>query len=373
MTRFHRLEDVLTPWRDDCAPHIAAAAERIAGDTAAAALPDEVAPDHTGAGGPLRAVRDEAVGFAVTELLPRCLRWLAAEGLGPPDELQRRVFAEAAAAVRRAVPAYGPLLPPPLARTPRGALAVAAAVGAALGCLALGPLSLLVLGRREPGLAVGGAAGAAALIALVTWLGQRPVILQAVERVVGAAGLLAALGGAVRAVRLRSSGLVRTTAWAAGSWVVLVLARPRLVRPTRAQCAEALRPQVEALLRHASDLVLALCWSHPDRTGGPAEPMAEALLPAAVADALGVLQVVSADPAASDRHLRLAVQAVLQRVHEEGYAWQSVPAGTPYDGALGVHFECFGRVEPGQAVETLAPARTRHGALEQRGLVRPLG
>jgi hypothetical protein len=372
MTGMHRFEDLLPDWRKAYAERVAAAAAVVAKE-AATGLPVPVDLGHARRAALSAVVSDAAARFAVDELLPAVLGWLAERQLGPPEAVVHRVRVEAATALRQRLPTFDAQLPLPASRIPFFSWAVAAVGGAVLGCLALTPLSLLLLGQREPGLMVGGPAGAGLTVGLLAWLSQRPKILDALQKVVGAAGVIAALGGVVQVFRQRSFGTLKTAAWIAGAWLVLLTARPRLVAPTRDECQESLRPQVERFLAHAADLVLALCWSHPDRNeAAPVSPKDAAGLPEALADALGVLQAVSDDEAASDKHLRGAVRAVLQRARVEGYEWQTVPAGTPYEAALEDRFECFDSVEVGQAVETLEPALLRRGKLIKPGMLRSL-
>jgi hypothetical protein len=371
MSNIQRLEDLLPDWRKACAERVGATAEAVAQE-ATALPPARPAEEPARRAALASAVHDAAVRLAAEDLLPAALDFLAGQGLGPPAAALGRVRAEAASALRQRIPNFEPRLPPPTYRLPYLSLAVAAAVGGVLCLLALAPLSLLVLGQREPGLFVGGPLGALLSVALLAWLAQRPKILQALQTVVGVATVLAALGAVVQYFRRQSKGWFGAAAWIAGCWLLLLTVRPRLTPPTRDECREALRPQVERLLAHVVDLVLAICWAHPERCPPPKPtPSAAAGLPPALAEALGVLSAV-ADEEAPEKHLRGAVRAVLQRVHGEGYEWRSVPAGTPYDASLEAHFDCFDRVTVGQPVETLEPAFVRNGELVKRGTLRSL-
>jgi hypothetical protein len=256
---------------------------------------------------------------------------------------------------------------------PDTSLAFAALAGAVVGCLALTPLSLLILGQREPGLLVGGAAGAAMAVGLVSWLSHRPEVLGTLQKVVGAAGVLAPLAGVIRVLRQQAFGVLKSFGWIVGCWIVLLIARPRLTNPSSTQCREALRPQVAALLAHAADLVLALCWSHPDRAPRPeagAGSDRPVTLPAPFVVALGVLNSVFEDDTTPTKHVHGAVRAVLQQVRKLGYEWQSIPTGTPYDAALEERFECFDQVVVGQLVETLEPAVVCQGKVSKKGMLR---
>jgi len=284
-----------------------------------------------------------------------------------------RLGAEVELALRQWLPSFEPYLPPPESRIPTASLAIAAALGAALGAVVLGPLSWLVLGQREPGLFAGGLAGAALTIGLLSWLSRQPKILGTLQAVVGAASLFAALAGVVSAVRSRSTGLLKGAAWIAGCWLVLVLARPRLVGPTPAACREALQPQVELLLAQATDSALALILCHPDRVAMQVKEKAgkkRPVLPPALVDALVVLDAVFKGLKKSGQPLELAIDAVLHRVRALGYDWRVVPPGTPYDAALVGQFDCFDLVEVGQPVETLEAAVLCDGEPVKRGMLR---
>jgi hypothetical protein len=174
----------------------------------------------------------------------------------------------------------------------------------------------------------------------------------------------------VTVIRKQSPGLLKAAIWIGGCWLLLFIARPRLLKPTRDQCREALGPQVEQSLSRAADLVLAICWSHPDRVGpSPNQQRGVATLPESLSDSLNALQTVFDDQISPDKHLRIAVRALLQRVQEEGYEWQTLPPGTSYDANLAVRFESFGQIAVGQRVETLQPALIRHGECVKPGVI----
>jgi hypothetical protein len=371
MNRTHRLEDLLPSWRQACAEKIAATASSLAAK-ATDNLPAQVDfSDPLCAPSILRTVSDGTTEFAAAEFLPSGLEWLTGQGLGPAHPA--RVRGEVNTALRQRLPAFDPFLPPATAQVPYGAWAISAVVGAALGALALAMVTSLALAQREVGLLVGGACGAGLTIVLLAWLSQRPKILKTLQTVAGAATLLTALGGVIKVFRQQSSSLLKQAGWIAGCWLLLLLARPRLSGPTREQCRDALRPQIEELLLHAADLVLALCWSHPDAAGpATAPPAASATMPTALVEVVGALHAVVQDSAASEKVLQTAIRAVLQRVQAEGYEWESVPRGAPYAEELARRFDCFDSTAVGQPVETLEPALLRHGTVLKRGLLRSM-
>lgn len=365
-----RLPDLLKQWRFDNADVIAAATEQITRKVTRGWSNNVDPGDRVVVHELENAVADEVAAFAANELIPRGLQKLASEDVGPPEALHARVKADCAVDVRRLVPPTGLFLPPPVSRIPYSSLALASAVGALLGCLVLTPVSLLLLGQREPGLLVGGMVGAGVVVTLVAWLSQRPAVRRILQGVVIVAGLFAAVAVVFKTVWRQPRSLTRRAGLIAACWVILVLARPRLFRPTKEQCGDALRPQISHLLNHAADLVLAFLWTHPLRAEATKASAPRVELPTPVAEAVAVLHAVAESGDASGRHLKLAVDALLLSVCQEGYAWQIVRTGTPYDGAMDEHFKPFGTVEFGQPVETLEPAITRHGKVVKRGVLR---
>ena len=310
--------------------------------------------------------------IAVDELLPKCLDWLALQALGPPEKDIGRVRAETTIAIRSRLPAFHAHLPLPICRIAYGSWILPAAAGAALGALVLTPLSHLLLEKREPGLLVGGIVGSALTVGLLAWLAERPSLLSALQKSVGVASLAAGLAGTVQFFKAKSFALLKTAGCIAACWILLLLVRPKLKEPTRDECRETLRPQIEGFLAHAIDLVLALSWFHPDRTPTDVKKSGGPPLPARVADSLGVLWAISEDKDVPVKHLLGAVQALLQRVREQGYEWKSVADGTPYDAALEEQFECFGAIEGGMKVEMLEPARVLDNKLDKPGQLRAL-
>jgi hypothetical protein len=373
MAGFERFEDLLPEWRQLNAGRLSKKAVAIADDATAnfsaktdtTTLLQQLSVSD--------AFKSAVSQFAVDELLPSCLDWLTERQCGPPGSIRDRVRAEATVALRQRLPAFQPRSPLPRLLIPYTSWALPASGGAALGSLALTPLSLLLLGQREPGLLVGGIFGAGLAVGLIAWLSQRPKLLSGLQKVIGATSLLTAIGGIVAVYRAQSVRLLKAAGWITGCWILLLLVRPRLVGPSRAECHEALLPQAELLLAQAADLALALCWTHPDAKKGDYENKLEgSTIPDRVVDAIGVLNAVSEDENAPDHHLRNAIRALLQRVREEGYQWQIVAEGTPYDVSLEERFDCFGMIEIGQTVEMLEPARIRNGKPDKRGQLRAL-
>lgn len=52
-----------------------------------------------------------------------------------------------------------------------------------------------------------------------------------------------------------------------------------------------------------------------------------------------------------------------QRLHDEGYAWENIPEGTPFSEDFKQRFRLFGLIEPGQPVQTLEPCFMRSGVV----------
>ncbi len=188
-------------------------------------------------------------------------------------------------------------------------------------------------------------------------------------------GFVALPVGLWRGMRGRPTGWIRAGVFTLGSWLLLGTVRPRTVLPSRAEVLATLDEQVERLLLQDADLVLAWFWAHPDRTEAPSHqspaPTA-AELSGSVCDALGTLRDTLADHSSKQEDLADAVEALLQRVHEEGYEWKSIAHGTPYDTTMATFFSKYGMIDVGQSVETLKPAIVRNGVTVQHGVIRRL-
>jgi hypothetical protein len=373
MTNVQRLEDLLVKWREACEEKITVAADTIIAEVTSAFRVQANANNTTYRSALSGAVSEKVREFAAAHLLPQCLEWLAAQGIAMPSS--DRISTDVDLALRQWSPSFNPYLPAPSHQIPYKSLALVAAGGAALGCLALTPLSLLLLGQRESGLFVGGVVGSGLAIALISWLSQRPTVLGVLQKAVGVATLTTALGGVVQVFRRQSIGLLRSSASIAACWLVLLVARPRLTGPSQEESRKALIAQIEQLFSQAGDIVLSLCLAHPDHAG-QSPPLAvleqSMAIPSSLADALGTLQTVSEDQLAPSRHLQGAIRSVLQRAQELGYEWQRVPSGTLYDTALEERFDCFDQVSVGQKIETLTPALVCRGKLVKQGMLRSL-
>jgi hypothetical protein len=349
-----RIEDVLPAWRRHIAPTLAKGLDALArpperGEVrvgpAEAAAP---APD------PRAELRERVV--------PACIEWLGQQGhwLNPAADLAR-VRAEVQSAVSQLpAPAEGAA---EAVEVPPHAWALPAALGAALGALALSPLTWLWLENRQVGLLVGGVLGAYALVRGLAALAARPrlrAVLNAALATAGAAGLAA---GVWRAVRGRPAGLLRDALCLAGAWLLLASVRPRRAAPAPAERA-ALRVRLERQLSSGADLVLAFCWSHPDRLPCPEQAVAQAGGPLAQ-PAYAALAELHAELAGGGPPDGLCdgLRELFQRLEEDGFEWKSVPRGAAYDEAMREEFDALGLIRPGQAV------RTRRAALRHRGRV----
>jgi hypothetical protein len=373
MNKAFRLEDLLPDWRDECRGKITDWTTQLS-DRATVEFPaDEVAISDKTQRQVQMAVSDPAQEFVADDLLASSLDLLKAQGLVEPS-ITGRVREEVGTSLRLSLPAFHPFLPPSTARIPYASWALFAAAGAILGCFVSAELGVLLSSPREPWLFIGGAVGAGLSVGLLAWLSQRPEVLNVLEKLAALASGLTGIAGVLRMFRGQSFGLLKAAGWFFGGWLLLRLARARLKGPTRDQVRETLRPQINAYLVHGADLVLALCWAHPARSGfQSATSTASSLsIPIPLITALGVLDDVSRDGRASPAILHTAILAVIQRARADGYDWESVPAGTSYYAALATKFECFDSIEIGRPVEMLEPALIRKGEVVKPGLLRSL-
>jgi hypothetical protein len=128
----------------------------------------------------------------------------------------------------------------------------------------------------------------------------------------------------------------------------------------------------KADIERAADMALAVAWSHPERLAAPlgGAKRAEAdRLPRPVIVALTQLQgdIVRGG---SDKDIRDSCDDLMQRLQESGYAWKSVPKGTPYEPEMAGLFEVFGTIPSGASVRTQRAAMTRDGQLVHKGELR---
>lgn len=142
----------------------------------------------------------------------------------------------------------------------------------------------------------------------------------------------------------------------------------RPVPPRRQDCLDALCRDLDEHLAYLGDLVLALCWAHPERLAPPpaADADRETLSPA-ICDALTTLRQRLDE---GGDLLTESVQALLQRFEEEGYGWKIVERGTPFAEDQRTWFDTFGMTPEGQPVETLQPAILRGETVVRRGMLR---
>jgi hypothetical protein len=368
MNTTNRLEDWLPKWRKACATLLSDATDSLA-DRAGNLLPARLEGNEGVHYDALKqSVNDGAKDFVVEKLLPECTKWLREQGSEGVSSAGARSDVGTALAFR--FPNLELYLPPPASQISFASAAAAASIGAALGALALAVLSLILHGEGLPVLLfLGAVAGAGLTIGLVGWLAQRPKIVGVLQQAVAASGLLAALGGVFILLRRGPSGLLRSAGWIAGCWAVLLIARPRLIGPSREQCHVALHRQIQQLLAHCADLVLAVCWAHPDHEAPPTVRTVEVLHQELYAP-LRVLHSVYNAGKAADLSLRGPVGSVLQRLNELEYRWVAIPAGTSYNAEFVKQFESFGLITEGQRVETLEDAFVRDGALLEKGKLR---
>jgi hypothetical protein len=294
-----------------------------------------------------------------------CPAWLAEQGAWPNRDVDLTMVATdvRAALVRLAGP---PAPEPEDSVMDASALAAPAAVGAALGALALSPLTLLWFDNRPIGLALGGVLGAYLMVRVIGALIERPGVLAAAQRATAVAGGGIAINSVWRAIRGLTPSLFKSAAWLVAVPFLLTLVRPTAARrPSSA----AERARTLAVVDRAAALALALCWSHPDRLPPPPKPKSADPLPGPVWDALVRLKVDLARNSGIE-DLRDSGADVFQRFQEAGFDWKSAPPGAPYDDAMAEAFDTFGLIAPGQAVRASRPALTRHGEVVRRGEVR---
>ena len=292
-----------------------------------------------------------------------CPAWLAEQGAWlNRDTDMAMVATEVRAALARLA---GPFPEAEESVMDASALAAPAAVGSALGALALSPLTLLWFDNRAIGLALGGVFGAYLMVRVVGALIDRPAVLAAAQRATALAGGGIAINGVWRAIRGLTPGLMKSAAWLVAVPFLLTLVK-RTAGPRLSTSAE--RARKLAMIDRTAALTLALSWSHPARLPPAPKPTA-AQLPEPIWDALVRLKADLARNSSID-DMRDSCEDLFQRCQEAGFDWKTAPPGAPYDDAMAEAFDTFGLIAPGQPIRTSRAALTRNGEVVRRGEVR---
>ena len=293
-----------------------------------------------------------------------CPAWLAQQGAWPNNDVDMEVVAtDIRAALLRLA---GPVAPEAEdAVLDAKALALPAAVGSALGALALAPLTLLWFDNRAIGLTLGGVLGAFLVVRVIGALFDRPDILAKAQRATALAGGGIAINGVWRAIRGLTPGLMKSAAWLVAVPFLLTLVK-RTAGPRLSTSAE--RARKLAMIDRTAALTLALSWSHPARLPPAPKPTA-AQLPEPIWDALVRLKADLARNSSID-DMRDSCEDLFQRCQEAGFDWKTAPPGAPYDDAMAEAFDTFGLIAPGQPIRTSRAALTRNGEVVRRGEVR---
>jgi hypothetical protein len=294
-----------------------------------------------------------------------CPTWLAEQGAWLNKDVDMELVAtDIRAAVLRLA---GPVAPEAEdAVLDAKALALPAAVGSALGALALAPLTLLWFDNRAIGLTLGGVLGAFLVVRVIGALFDRPDILATAQRATALAGGGIAINGVWRAIRGLTPGLMKSAAWLVAVPFLLTLVK-RTAGPRLSTSAE--RARKLAMIDRTAALALVLCWSHPARLPPAPKPTAAAQLPEPIWDALVRLKADLARNSSID-DMRDSCEDLFQRCQEAGYDWKSAPPGAPYDDSMAEAFDTFGLIAPGQPIRTSRAALTRNGEVVRRGEVR---
>ncbi len=337
---------LLETWRERAIPARNALVEAIRAE-AAAALREAPGGDLRSALDRLREPAAAAVRRAWREtLIPDCLAWLELQGIlaAPPSRPTLPglpAMPESEAAYQALEPVVWPALTAvaPPAGLRGGFWALWAGLGALAGGLAL---NLIARWLDDPGrtiVLIGAVAGAAGLVRGVAAL---------IERRSGEESRASLLGRI--AARFRAP---------AGSVPLAV----RLA---------ALAPQIEALADRAVDLALVGCWGLRCAvpSGSDGEPPPREREPLGALDALGMVHALAHRPDPDPAAVLEAAAEALQRFEDDGYRWETVPDGTPYDpAALSDRFDAWGVIAPGQPVFTRKAALLRQGLLIRRGIL----
>jgi hypothetical protein len=366
MTDIERLEDVLPSWRGFFVNSLLNSAVEGVLQHVNGSLAESVDTGDSGQVGRIvDAVRYATIRRAREAILPACLRWLMDQGHWKSKCQGTRALNEIAGGIQNIAP-FEPGLPAPAGTIEPHAWVLPAALGAALGPFAMLPLMFLLPNSREILLYVGGFLGAASLVGLIGYVASRPAMLAGLETGMKWVGIVAVPLVFWRGLRGRPIGWVRAAVSTLGAWLVLATVRPRTRLLSRDEVSGALKDPIRGIMMHEADMVLARCWSHPDRLGrvDPAGSMASEL-PRPISRAMRDLRTSIRNPSSTREDVVEAVEALLQRVEDVGYRWIEVARGTPYTKSLEPYFEKFGMIEDGQPVVMLDIALCKQDGVDK--------
>jgi hypothetical protein len=369
-----RLEDLRKDWQQTCQPLLAEPTRAIMNEAARLFAESPTLGNESPAAADLLTQRlsatiaDETRRFTRDVAVERCRDWLRDQRHWPEaGDRDERAVVELQAALQH-VPTVEPILPQPVLTIPVSSYALTALLGGVAGVLLFGPLSLLIVGQREFGLAVGGPCGAAAAVAAVGWLAHVGAVRTWLTRFVQASAVVAVVRTGLRS-RVGIAGIGAMGVAALLWW----LARPRPELPNREDYLRQFEHMAERHLQHALDLVLAWCWAHPDRVAAPASAeTTEAPIPGPICEALAQLRAAMSDPKRDPADLAIAVRILFQRFEHNGYRWKEVADGTPFDDAMRQEFDIADYITAGEPVRARRPALLRHDSLVQKGEIRLL-
>ncbi|MCU0702713.1 MAG: hypothetical protein MUF18_01825 [Fimbriiglobus sp.] len=345
------LQSLRSKWREHCAPRLDAALEKLLNQ-----VDDRIRaerPGQTTLSSELTPLVTTETHAVVEQLGNVVHDWLIAQNCWPkntPADWLRNDLRAAAVEL--------PSPPDVESRieleVPTRSWVIAAGVGAAAGMTLLTPLSLLLFGQREIGLGLGGILGSIGCVTLVGVLAGREKVRQVLAAALTASAVGTFAGGLWTALRGGSNDLLKGSFGLGLLAAILYLTRPR--QTTRVD-REAVRRAVRAHWEHVADLILAWAWAYAARQpASGAKSQGDRSLPSGARDALAELYIDLAN-GTSPENLRDMVDVVFQQLRTEGYRWELVPAGAPFDESLLARFEVVGLISAGQ------PVRTRRAAL----------
>jgi hypothetical protein len=156
-------------------------------------------------------------------------------------------------------------------------------------------------------------------------------------------------------------------------WFVRLVMRPHEDAQKVSFTAAQLRQYVEDYYTACADLVLTACWVRAtSKRAATVVGTGKDKTPDSLFESIGVLQrsmeTVADDPLA----LQDAAQELLQAFSNEGYTWESVERGTPFEKKLLKKFKTYGHVAEGQPVKMFKSALCKQGTVIIRGIVKKI-
>ena len=361
MPSLHRFEDLLPSWREAVKPSFQKHLDSLIGVSSKNSTHVEL------------AIRQAAARETVCRaLVSDCLDWLCKKGHWHEKVTDRDLVQRELSGATLALSAWPhpPQLEEAYEISP-AAWALPAAIGAAVGSLLLSPLTWLSLDDRRVGLFLGGILGAYGLVRVLALVSTSSKLQEALRVALGIAGAASFVGAVWSSLRGKSTSWFRASLYFVAAWLVLGLTKPHRRIFSSEQTDFRRRGDAEHWLCHVGDLVLALCWHHPDRfsPGELRQSESHQSLSGSLATSLSDIYIALNRGERLDDSQEL-LESLFQRFEEAGYEWRVIPCGTRFEESLRGEFDSYGLLTTGDIVRTRLAELHYQGVVVSRGELR---